>query len=288
MKIYLSGSDDPFFHLAVEEWLLRSPEAPPEAWFLYRNRPSVVLGRFQNPWKECDLGWLTGEGHTLVRRPSGGGTVWHDPGNVNFCHVRPLKGFNKDDVLKVVQAKLQTFNLEVRINARHDLIVMKPDGTTRKVSGSAYKQTKDRALHHGTLLLEGDLDKLERSLTSPNTLLETRSIASVRSRVQNLHLSPAEWIKSWGEAEVLQVGDERFDPHPWSQWSWVYGETPFFRWEFQVGEDRVRLSSHKGIIRELEFRNLEAEDLNLPLKVETFEQLVGEALGHEWGSILGM
>lgn len=277
MKLYSSLERDPFFHLAVEEWLLR--DSGETAFFLYQNRPSVVLGRFQNPWLECDLHWMHTSGVQLVRRPSGGGTVWHDEGNVNFCWVGPLQGFHKDQALQIVQARLKELGIEVSINARHDLVVPQSDGSTRKVSGSAYKQTKDRALHHGTLLINGDLTKLNRALASPHRLTETRSIPSVRSVVMNLDtLTPASWIQSWGEAEILKASDPRFKTAPWSDWQWVMGETPLFKWSFTIEGETIHLSAHKGLILELEWgnRGLQLSQLGRRLEADTFVTIARE------------
>jgi lipoate-protein ligase A len=289
MPLYVSDSRDPFFHLAVEEWLLReAPLGDEPLWFLYRNDPCVVVGRFQNPWKEADLGWMASEGIPLVRRPSGGGTVWHDPGNVNFCCVRPLKGFNKALALEEVQSRLEGFGREVMINERFDL---RFQGS--KVSGSAYKQTKDRALHHGTLLLQGDLERLERSLTSPARLTSTKSIASVRSPVLNLDIAPEVWIESWGDAETLGPADCRFDRGPWFRWEWVFGETPHFEWDFKVGEHEIGLSCHKGIIQRLDWHRLREhhESLGSPLRAETFYNLAsaqGVSISQaDWRKVLG-
>lgn len=290
MKIYTSLERDPFFHLSVEEWLLR--ESAETAFFLYQNRPSVVLGRFQNPWLECDLSWMKSQGVELVRRPSGGGTVWHDEGNVNFCWVGPLAGFKKDAALEVVKTRLADLGVSVSINARHDLVVPQSDGTTRKVSGSAYKQTKDRALHHGTLLINGDLTKLNRALASPHKLTETRSIASVRSVVMNLDtLTPQSWIESWGVTEVLKRGDSRFHPAPWSDWQWVMGETPLFKWSFTIDDETVSLTAHKGLILELDWpsRGLKFERLEKRLESATFFELSnGEINKQTWLNALGV
>lgn len=290
MKLYTSLERDPFFHLAVEEWLLR--ESGETAFFLYQNRPSVVLGRFQNPWLECDLAWMKSNAVELVRRPSGGGTVWHDEGNVNFCWVGPLAGFHKDKALQVVQDRLAKLGVIVSINARHDLVVPQSDGSTRKVSGSAYKQTKDRALHHGTLLINGDLTKLNRALASPHKLTETRSIASVRSVVMNLDaLTPQSWIQSWGDAEILKLQDARFKPAPWYDWQWVMGETPLFKWSFSIEGEAVRLSAHKGLILELDWpsRGLTFERLDKRLESATFFELSGGTINQQtWMHALGV
>ncbi len=290
MKLYTSLQRDPFFHLAVEEWLLR--DSGETAFFLYQNRPSVVMGRFQNPWLECDLAWMKSQNVDLVRRPSGGGTVWHDEGNVNFCWVGALAGFHKDKALQVVQDRLAKLGVIVSINARHDLVVPQSDGSTRKVSGSAYKQTKDRALHHGTLLINGDLTKLNRALASPHKLTETRSIASVRSVVMNLDtLTPQSWIQSWGDAEILKPQDERFKPAPWCDWQWVMGETPLFKWSFTIEDETVSLSAHKGLILELEWpaRGLKIERLEKRLESATFFELSGGTINQlVWQNALGV
>lgn len=297
MTVYLSGSTDPYFHLAVENWLLREYDGETPVWFFYQNRPCVVVGRFQNPWKECDLGWMHEQELPLVRRPSGGGTVWHDQGNVNFCCVTPLRGFQKNHALEELQKKLTSFGIEVEINARHDLVVRMPDHTTRKVSGSAYKQTKDRALHHGTLLIQADLDRLERSLSSPVRLKSTKSIASVRSQVLNLHeLAPSLTVKSWLDCwsgEVLREDDGRFESAEWRSWQWRFGETPLFEWDFSVDGHDIKLTSHKGLIRQLEWPRLGVvtPDLERPLKVETFVELLkehGESCDElAWRKLLG-
>jgi lipoate-protein ligase A len=289
-ELYVSQAQDPIFHLAVEDWLLR--HSGETAFFLYQNKPSVVLGRFQNPWLECDLAWLADNQVQLVRRFSGGGTVWHDLGNVNFCWVGPLAGFKKTAALEVVRDRLAELGVIVEINARHDLVVRQSDGSTRKVSGSAFKQTKDRALHHGTLLLQGsDLSKLNRALTSPHTLSETRSIASVRSVVQGLPLTPKTWMESWGKAKIVEAGDERFADRSWGEWPWRMGETPLFRWSFALDGHEISLSAHKGMIQELSWRKLgiEVSELGRRLEAATFNELAeGQLDQKRWESFLGV
>lgn len=210
---------------------------------------------------------------------------------MNFCWVGPLAGFHKDKALQVVQARLKDLGVEVSINARHDLVVPQSDGSTRKVSGSAYKQTKDRALHHGTLLINGDLTKLNRALASPHKLTETRSIASVRSVVMNLDtLTPQSWLDSWGSAQVLRP-EARFKTAPWSDWQWVMGETPLFKWSFTIEGETIHLSAHKGLILELDWpsRGLKFERLEKRLESTTFFELSGGTINQQiWQNALGV
>lgn len=289
MKIFYSRSTNPYVNLAIEDWLLRE-NSDEEVWLFYQNAPSVILGRFQNPWLECDLGWMHAQKIPLVRRPSGGGTVWHDEGNVNFCRITPLKNFTKDAALKIIQNKLLELDIAVEINARHDLVFNHFDHP-HKVSGSAYKQTKDRSLHHGTLLIKSDLSALNRALKSPHTLEETRSISSVRSKVLNLSqvssLTTETYLDLWREREEIDVSGFSL-PNQWSEWTWQMGETPLFKWRFKVEGDEVYLSSHKGLIHELTWREHRYEKLMKPLKVETFKELsAGDIVESLWFEVLG-
>lgn len=289
MKIFHSRSTNPYVNLAIEDWLLRE-NTQEEVWLFYQNAPSVILGRFQNPWLECDLGWMHSQKIPLARRPSGGGTVWHDEGNVNFCRITPLKNFSKNAALKIIQDKLRELDISVEINARHDL-VFNHLNHPHKVSGSAYKQTKDRSLHHGTLLIKSDLSALHRALKSPHTLEETRSISSVRSKVLNLSevspLSTESYLELWQGREELD--HTQFPvPNQWSEWTWQMGETPLFKWRFKVQEEEVYLSSHKGMIHELSWREHRYEKLMKPLKVETFKELSqGDIDVTLWFEVLG-
>jgi len=291
VKSFFSRSQDPFFHLAVEEWLLRDQALrDEEVWFFYQNAPCVVLGRFQNPWKEADLPWLTELGAPLVRRPSGGGTVWHDLGNLNFCRVAPAP-LKRDEALKTMVTHLKRhFGVSVEINARFDLVTRQSDGSTRKVSGSAYKQTKDRALHHATLLLHADLAHLERSLHTSAKLSSTKSIASVRSQVQNLGelnamLTAESFLASWGECQEFLPDEARFPTAPWRSWQWRFGETPHFTWEFELEGHRVALESHKGRVVKL---SLDSADIPGLVGVELLPENMpqGPSLS-AWQSLLG-
>lgn len=290
MKIFVSHARDPFFHLAVEEWLLREYADELPVWFFYRNDPCVVLGRFQNPWLEADLPWLHSQGVPLVRRPSGGGTVWHDAGNINFCRVAqaPLK---RAEALEEIAAHLQQhFNVSVEINARFDLVTRQHDGTTRKVSGSAYKQTKDRALHHATLLLSADLSKLERSLHTRARIATTKSIASVRSQVQNLtELNPAlnweSFLASFPAVEELVPDESRFPTAHWKSWAWRFGETPHFTWDFELEGQRVSLESHKGRVVKLLLDEREVPEV-AGLELLPGHMPVGPSLS-AWQELLG-
>ena len=88
------GTTDPRVNLAFEEYLLRYVQEPEPLLLFYINEPSVIIGRNQNTIEEVDTDYVNASGIHIVRRLSGGGAVYHDPGNLNFSFVTQ----GKDDL----------------------------------------------------------------------------------------------------------------------------------------------------------------------------------------------
>lgn len=236
VQSYISASRDPYLNLSIEHHLLQTAAPESAILFLYVNRPSIIIGRNQNPWLEVNLALLNpfwthqnqpeteppGIGAVdLVRRRSGGGTVFHDEGNVNWTVICPSASFTRDKHAEMVVRALRGCGVErARVNARHDIVLdqgkrgCEPDPedthstpfeatdfdtpTPLKVSGSAYKLTRKRALHHGTCLLSSpNLNIIPDYLHSPaKPYLTARGVESVSSPVGNILLSNDEFITS--------------------------------------------------------------------------------------------
>jgi len=203
-QIYQSLSHDPYVNLSIEHFLLENAPADSNIVFLYINQPCVVIGRNQNPWLETDLRTLYNDrrpsgqdgGALYVRRRSGGGAVFHDEGNLNYSVISPRTSFTRNKHAEmVVRALHRVGAVDTSVNERHD-IVMAPEETnvnlneppTRKVSGSAFKLTRHRALHHGTCLLDSpNIHDLGRFLRSPaRDYIQAKGVESVRSPVGNI------------------------------------------------------------------------------------------------------
>lgn len=202
-QIYQSVSTDPYVNLSIEHFLLENAPADSSILFLYINRPCVVIGRNQNPWLETDLRALYNDRRpttsdsddaVYVRRRSGGGAVFHDEGNLNYSVISPRTLFTRNKHAEMVVSALHRVGaLNTSVNERHD-IVMKSDEAQnegqipRKVSGSAFKLTRDRALHHGTCLLDSpNVHDLGRFLRSPaRGYIQAKGVESVRSPVGNV------------------------------------------------------------------------------------------------------
>jgi lipoate-protein ligase A len=226
VQSYISRSRDPYLNLSIEDHILRTSPPDSTVLFIYTNRPCVVIGRNQNPWSEVNLGILHAAHHgklapkdseppaigdvDLVRRRSGGGTVFHDEGNVNWSIICPRTEFTRDKHAEMVVRALRKLGVDrARVNERHDIVL--DQGSKRrasdpqdthaspytadaggptplKVSGSAYKLTRARALHHATTLLASpNLHIIPQYLRSPaKNLIQAKGVESVSSPVGNI------------------------------------------------------------------------------------------------------
>ena len=180
--IYIENeSTDPFFNHALEEYVLHQIEG--EAFILWRNRPSILIGRNQNAVSEIHMDYVKKHEIEVVRRLSGGGTVFCDLGNINFTFITDKHeeeaGLRKF-ALPVIEA-LRKLGIPAEFSGRNDITI---EG--RKISGNAQYHTKTRLLHHGTLLYSGDLSRLAGALNVKSEKFIDKGIQSVSSRVVNI------------------------------------------------------------------------------------------------------
>lgn len=185
-QILISTSHNPWFNLAVEDYIFRAMPPNQRVLFLWRNSDTVVIGRAQNPWKECNIKKMEQDGVHLARRQSGGGAVFQDLGNTNFTFMAGKPDYNKEISTTIVLKALKDLGIAGRPNGRNDLVIGEGD-EIRKFSGSAYRETRDRGFHHGTLLLRANLSRLANYLNPDPKKLQAKGITSVRSRVANLN-----------------------------------------------------------------------------------------------------
>lgn len=273
LKVLISDTFDPWFNLATEDWIFRDLDPNICVLYLWRNKDTVVIGRFQNPWKECHTEKMESDSIKLARRQSGGGAVFHDLGNTNFTFLSSKENYNKEINNGIIIKAIKKFGIDAFSSGRNDLII-KIDGEDKKISGSAFKETKDRCFHHGTLLIDADLTQLSNYLSPDKKKLQGKGISSVKSRVQNLaHINSeinhdilckaiiTEFFDHYNnQCEIEVLDNEYLKSIPQlnsyyeflKNWNWRFGETPKFSHlleeYFDWGSMEVHLDTHKGQI----------------------------------------
>ncbi|MCE9936582.1 lipoate--protein ligase A [Aeromonas salmonicida] len=273
LRLLVSDSHDPLFNLAVEECIFRQMDPNQRVLFLWRNANTVVIGRAQNPWKECNTRRMEEDGVTLARRSSGGGAVFHDLGNSCFTFMAGKPGYDKSISTAIVLDALKLLGVSAFASGRNDLLVATQDGD-RKVSGSAYRETHDRGFHHGTLLLDADLSRLANYLNPDPKKLAAKGISSVRSRVANLcELLPGLEHQQVSHALIeaffahygARVSPEHISPIQLPDlpgfadtfarqrsWEWNFGHAPAFTHQlderFDWGGVELHFDVEKGVI----------------------------------------
>jgi len=228
--------------MAFDEYCLESLPFDEPVFFLWQNRPAVIVGYNQEVNTEVNLDYLKEKGIDLVRRVTGGGAVYHDLENLNYTIVGRSEDLERDypEYAALMMKALQALGVPATLSGRNDILV---DG--KKVSGFAKRVCKNRLMVHGTLMYNVDVDVLTHVLNPSTTKLQSKGIASVRSRVTNLcnylpELSDIQAFKNrleeilsnnYSDAEyklsetdlthIQRLTDEKF-----ATWEWNYGRSP--------------------------------------------------------------
>lgn len=184
--ILVSDSQDPYFNLAAEEYLLRHYNTEKSSLlFVYQNAPCVVLGKHQNVFEEIQWKFIHSKSIPIVRRVSGGGTVYHDLGNINFTFIDtclPGKINRYDQSTGQLVEALNAMNIPCYLDERNAIRL----NNHNKISGSAQFTNQKNILSHCTLLIDSDLNKLNQILQINPFSIESKSSKSVRSTVENI------------------------------------------------------------------------------------------------------
>lgn len=263
------GITDPRLNLAFEEFLLRHVETTEPLLLFYINEPSVIIGRNQNTLEEIDPDYVAAHGIHVVRRLSGGGSVYHDLGNLNFSFVtdgkEDLHNFAK--FMEPVVDVLRSLGVPAELRGRSDIFA-----GDRKISGNAQYATARRMFSHGTLLFDTDLAEMLRAINPRQVQIESKAVQSIRSFVANIKefLPPGMTIQDLKQAIIDGVfgsGDapiydltaedwrtiEGIADMRYRQWSWNVGRSPEFNVQksaqLPAGRIEARINVDEGRIR---------------------------------------
>ncbi|APQ99888.1 lipoyltransferase and lipoate-ligase family protein [Clostridium botulinum] len=302
MQFLINRSTNPFFNLALEEYLLRNVDIKEDYFILWQNEPTIVIGKHQNTLKEINMNFVKDNNINVVRRNSGGGAVYHDLGNMNFTfitkynekHLLDFKTFTNPVVYS-----LGKLNVKAELSGRNDILI---DG--RKISGNSQHIYKDRFLHHGTLLFNSELENLVKALNVDNDKILSKGIESIKSRVTNIKEHVKEDISMEKFKEILienifiwnknslkeynltndHINDiEKLMEEKYMTWQWNYGHSPEFNYRnskrFQGGKLEVLLNIVEGHINECK---IYGDFLGLMDVSEIEKRIIGIKYGEEY------
>jgi lipoate---protein ligase len=251
---------------SIEFFLFKSLKEENPILFIWRNDKSIFIGRHQNPWMECNLAVLRNKNVPIIRRESGGGTVYHDLGNLNFCFMTSNGRFNKERNFEIVIKALRSLGVESEFSGRNDLL-----WSGKKISGSAFRHEKQKSYHHGTLLVDADLTSLAEYLSGTKFGKNSKGISSVVSQVINVkqiqkkinfdsiilaledqykvHMKTSVDKQYFNHQDKLFLEESRYHQDKLKQWDWLYGKTP----EFNLYLDRLKteIKVKSGIIQSI-------------------------------------
>jgi len=204
MIIFKTLQTDIFHNLATEEYLMETDTLPSSMplLFLWQSNAAVVIGKHQNPWKECLVDQLSENSIPIARRISGGGTVFHDTGNLNYTIITERNKYDANSVYQMVLDSIAKFAINPQLTNKSNISV-----NGKKVSGNAFTFKRKRAMHHGTLLINANLANIKKFLRPQFANIETRAVPSRPASVINLKdLNPKITI-----TKMMQTLEENFN-----------------------------------------------------------------------------
>lgn len=301
--IYIeSKSRDPYFNLALEEYIFEHFDRSQEYFILWQNANTIVVGKYQNTAEEVNQDFADKNHIKVARRLSGGGAVYHDDGNLNFTYIvdkgdRDL--FSFEPFAAPVISALKSFGLDAEFTGRNDMLL-----GGRKISGSSQYVKKGRIMNHGCIMLDSNVANVAGALKPKDAKFESKSVKSVRSRVTTINanlptpismeefkaaimkeIKGSENIQQYTLTEEDHRAVEKLRDEKYATWEWNYGKSPTYDYrqdrKFDFGLVSVNAQIKEGTIEEIRvfgdfFGNGDIQELE--------QALVGEKLDSGFGA----
>lgn len=290
MLILRSNTSNPAFNLATEEFLLNNKSE--DCFYLYINNPSIIVGKFQNSLAEINVDYVRKNDIIVIRRLSGGGAVFHDPGNLNFTFIMKNREDKSADFRKYTQPiidVLRSLGVDAKFEGRNDMTI---EG--KKFSGNAKCYYNDKVLQHGTLLFDSTLPNLSQALKLNPLKYRDKAVKSISSRVTNIseHLThdiTLEEFESriinhvrslYRDSEVYELTDSDIEAinklvdEKYGTWDWNFGHSPKYNFQKGIrssgGHVEINLEVRKGEIKKVKLFG----DFFSPSNVSELEDLL--------------
>jgi lipoate-protein ligase A len=276
MLCVISNNTDPYFNLAAEEYFFK--EFKEDIFILWQSKPAVIVGKHQNTLAEINYNYVRNNNIKVARRLSGGGTVYHDLGNINFTFIvtgkeDQLVNFRRftEPVIEV----LHNLSVNAEFKGKNNIMV-----NNLKISGNAEHIFRDRVLHHGTLLFSTQLDNLNESIKVTPGRYRDKAVKSNRGTVTNIKeflktaisildfrdLLLEHIIKNYHNPVIYEFSSRDIEKitslskAKYSTWEWIYGYSPRYSLDCLYKTSRqdifFRIFVENGIIKDIEVKGI--------------------------------
>lgn len=266
-----SRTNSPAFNLATEEYLLNNK--PEDCFYLYINKPSIIVGKHQNSLAEINVDYVKENNIDVIRRLSGGGAVFHDPGNLNFSFIMTEQEDKSGDFRKYTQPildVLKSLGVDAKFEGRNDMTIK-----GKKFSGNAKCFYNGKVLQHGTILFSSKLPDLSQALKLNPLKYRDKAVKSISSRVTNIseHLGSKISLEEFEERIInhvrtiyedseiyeLTAGDieaiNKLVKEKYGTWEWNFGQSPQYNFQKGIkttgGHIEINLEVKKGEIKNI-------------------------------------
>jgi lipoate-protein ligase A len=271
MRCIFRTETNPYFNLAAEEFAFKNFSG--NTFMLWTNDPAIIIGKHQNAFAEINHQFVEANNIKVVRRISGGGTVYHDSGNLNFSFINNAEKSQTVDFSRFtlpIISVLGKLGVEAHTGLKNSIFTGQ-----HKISGNAEHLYKNTVLHHGTLLYNSDLTVLEKAIKPPAIIFEDKAIKSVRSTVGNISdfmpsLVEMKEFSGFVFAEIIRMNpgsyEYQFSPadieainelaeKKYKTWEWNYGYSPAFQFKTLIETVNAKICCVvkvvDGIIRDI-------------------------------------
>ena len=280
------NTSDPYLNLAIEEFLIRNLDCTNGDFFLlYINEPCIVLGKNQSIYKEINFEYLRNGQLKLCRRISGGGTVYHDQGNLSFAFISKFEEHKINNYRWFNQPVVDALNkigVKATMDERNNIIA-----NEKKISGNAQFTNRKNIISHGTLLFNADLNTLRSCLKQNDFIVESKAVGSVNSSVMNLKeitnkFTSTSELRNYLAKELNAENIFRFTNEQWKEiiksaeekfksFEWIYGRSPLTK----ITKNEIEIEVEEGKIAEIrnfkyEIRNTKYEFTEIKKALEKF------------------
>lgn len=265
MKYIVNTSNDPAYNVALEAYAFQKLTDIDEIFILWINEPAIIIGRHQNTIQEINKEFIDKNGIHVVRRLSGGGSVYHDLNNLNYTIIsnNTQEGaFDFQTFSKPVIDTLAKLGVKAEFTGRNDLEI-----NGQKFAGNAQAYYKGRMMHHGCLLFDVDMSVLGQALKVSKDKIESKGIKSVRARVTNIvdHLSDKITVQEFSDAILAQMKEEypemdeyvlsdaelseiqAMRDNQFATWDWTYGKAPEYTIERGVRYPAGKITTYANV-----------------------------------------